>query len=244
MGSLALRWNVTERELLTQELRREQAYLAEAQWLRLLAWTVIRSNRTRSRSRWFDVDGDVPPFSLPEAQYAQYRAREMTEDDGEPDVAGLQAAQRLEKGAQADGDGDLRHDGDVKRATRVARSLQATGVTERHRDEESGHGQVSKQLLSNVSHLRFGHAEDAEQKMRNEQEQGANHRGNHQADPRGNSYATHRPLGITCAQILSCDGGRGTHESNGCPCNERKQLGVANRVGRLGGCAVLQRADE
>ena len=89
MGSLALRWNVTERELLTQELRREQAYLAEAQWLRLLAWTVIRSNRTRSRSRWFDVDGNVPPFSLAEAQYAQYRAREMTENDREPDVAGL-----------------------------------------------------------------------------------------------------------------------------------------------------------
>ena len=40
-----------------------------------------RSNRTRSRSRWFDVDGNVPPFSLAEAQYAQYRAREMTEND-------------------------------------------------------------------------------------------------------------------------------------------------------------------
>jgi len=39
--------------------------------------------------RWFDVDGDVPPFSLPEAQHAQQRAREMTENDREPDVAGL-----------------------------------------------------------------------------------------------------------------------------------------------------------
>jgi hypothetical protein len=47
--------------------------------------------RHASRSGWFDVDGDVPPLPLPETQYAQHGAGEMTENDGEPDVGGLQA---------------------------------------------------------------------------------------------------------------------------------------------------------
>jgi len=60
----------------------------------ILAWlvrqTAIRSSALiASRSSWFDVDGDVPPFPLPEPQYAQHGAGEMAENDGEPDVARL-----------------------------------------------------------------------------------------------------------------------------------------------------------
>src|SRR5690606_20014614 len=96
-----------------------------------------------SRPRRLDVHHDLPPLALPEPRHAQRAAREVAEDDGEPDVAGLEAARLLEGEAQAERHDDLRDDRDVERAACVARALEPARVGERDRDEEPGHAQVA-----------------------------------------------------------------------------------------------------
>src|SRR5262245_24325735 len=89
------------------------------------------------RPRAFDFHCYVPPFPLSEPHDAEGGAGEMAEDDGEPDVAGGERPDHLDQGAHADGDRDLRGQGDIERAACVAGALQAAGVDERDGDEEA-----------------------------------------------------------------------------------------------------------
>jgi len=61
-----------------------------------------------SRPRGFDIDGNVPPASLPEADDAERGAREMAQDDCEPDACGRQVVGGLQVRAQPDRQADLR----------------------------------------------------------------------------------------------------------------------------------------
>src|SRR5690349_12470942 len=71
-----------------------------------------------------DVDDDVAPTPLPESQHAERGAGEVAEEDGQPDVARMEAAHRLQHRAHADRHDDLRNDGDEQRTARVAGALE------------------------------------------------------------------------------------------------------------------------
>src|SRR5512134_1741063 len=83
-----------------------------------------------------EVDADLPPLPLIEPQYAQRTARGMAHENGDPDIDGVERAHALDDEADPQRHGDLRDDGDVERALRVASSLQPAGVRERDCIEE------------------------------------------------------------------------------------------------------------
>src|SRR5512132_584788 len=123
------------------------------------------------RPRGLDVDGDLPPLALAEPGDGEGRARQVSEHDRRPDVGRVEAAGRLENGADSDRHDDLRDDRDVERAARVTGALEATGVGEGDGDEESRHAQEPEQLTADRRDEGLGHPEDAEQTGRDRQEQ-------------------------------------------------------------------------
>src|SRR6185503_19760317 len=98
------------------------------------------------RARGFDIDGDVAPSSLTESHDTEQRPRAVAEYDRQPDVARGERPQRLDEGAQADRNADLRDDGNEERTAGIARALQASRIAERDRDEETGDAEVPQQL--------------------------------------------------------------------------------------------------
>ena len=92
----------------------------------------------------------VLPATLLEAPDRQGAAGRVAEHDRGPDAGRRQVPRRLQGEAQAQRDGDLRHERDVERAARVAGALQPAGVRQRHRDEEPRHAQVAQQLRSEL----------------------------------------------------------------------------------------------
>src|ERR1700737_1313881 len=59
---------------------------------------------------------DIPPPPLLESQDAQQCAREVANDNRQPDVAGMQAARRLQHAAHSNRDDELRDDRDEEGA--------------------------------------------------------------------------------------------------------------------------------
>src|SRR5262245_65784642 len=100
-----------------------------------------------------DVDLDVPPFLLPEARHAERRPGDVADDDRHPDVGGLQAARGLKYRAETERHDDLRHDGNVEGAPRIACALQASGIAQRRRNEEAGHSQIQEQVPGEIEHF-------------------------------------------------------------------------------------------
>ena len=84
----------------------------------------------------------------------------------------------------------------------------------------------------------------AEQLLWDEQEERADDRRHADADTRGDLHATHRALRMAGAEILPGDGGRSAHQAHRGPGDQREELGVADRIGRLRLGAVRQRSDE
>src|SRR5690606_39464315 len=114
---------------------------------------------------------DVRPLPLPELEYAQQAAREVTEQDREPDLPRPERAGPVEHEAEPDGQHDLRDDGDVERAARIAGTLQSARVRERDGDEDAGQAQESEQLRAELDDHGVAHAEDREEPTRQQQEQ-------------------------------------------------------------------------
>ena len=83
-----------------------------------------------------------------------------------------------------------------------------------------------------------------QQLLRHQQEEGADEGGDAHADARSDLHALNRALRVAGAEILPGNRGRRSHQADRGPGDERKELGVANRIGRLRLGAVGQRSDE
>ena len=64
-------------------------------------------NARGSPPRGLDVDDDVPPLPLPEAKHTQAAAGDVSEQDGQPNVGGLEASRCLQDEAEAERQDDL-----------------------------------------------------------------------------------------------------------------------------------------
>jgi hypothetical protein len=122
-------------------------------------------NRWRDIQRVLSATGpylDLSPLALPEPPHAQSRAREMSKDDGRPDMPRFEPDGRADDRTQTNGHDQLGHDGNVERALRVSRALQASGVGQRHGDKKSGHGQEGEELPAEGAADALIECEDAE----------------------------------------------------------------------------------
>src|SRR5688500_14146324 len=97
----------------------------------------MNSGRRLLRARGLDINLDVPPLLLAESGDAEDTPGEVADEDGRPDVGRAEPARRLQDGADAERDNDLRDDRDIERTARVTRALQAAGVAEGDGDEQS-----------------------------------------------------------------------------------------------------------
>src|SRR5690606_10092257 len=153
---------------------------AEVQWVRqvpvmmvalpIAGWGSIRGPLT------LHVHYDRLPPPLPEARDAEDAADRVPQQDRDPDIDRVEPHRLLDDEAETKLHHHLRDDRDVERALRVAGSLKPAGVGEGDGDEESRQAQDAQQLSTDLDHRRFGHAEEAEQRLGHEQEQGADGR--------------------------------------------------------------------
>ena len=97
----------------------------------------------------------------------------MADDDRGPHAGRFEPAEALECSADAKRHQHLGHERDVQRSARVAGSLQASGVGQRHRDEESGYREEAEQLAAERHDDRIVEAENSQQVLRNQHEQRA-----------------------------------------------------------------------
>jgi hypothetical protein len=110
-----------------------------------------------------NVHHDLAPAALAEPGDAERGASDVADDNGQPDIVGLQRSENLDGEAHAHRQQHLGNEGDIEGALRVAGPLKPASVGEGGCDEEAGNAEVAQELDAQVDHFGVSHAKDGQE---------------------------------------------------------------------------------